>query len=156
MKNICFTLAISMIATCGFSQNQTSINAKTLTATEQQVWDKVLELHKAVFGSKDAEVISSLVGSDLHYGHSGGNIEDKAVMVKNASQSKTKYENVSNELVSMTIVGNVAMVRMVLRAISIESEMPSPLDLGILQVWAKDKGKWQLLERQAVKVNVKR
>lgn len=123
------------------------------SATEAKVWDRVEALTKAIFETKDSAALVDLVSANVTYGHSAGAIEDKKVMVQKAVASKTTYRNRSFEKLSINVQGNVAVLRHNLRAISVdEAGKESPLDLGILQVWKKEGGKWRIWARQAVKI----
>ncbi len=145
-------LLLSVLA--GYSQSKNETGDLKLIKNQQEVWNKVIDLHNAVFGSKNADVISNLVGEGLAYGHSGGNLEDRATMIEKAAASATVYENVTNQLLSIKSLGNVTILRVILKASSIEKGVSTPLNLGILQVWNKVGGKWKLIERQAVKRSV--
>jgi hypothetical protein len=122
---------------------------------EEKLWQQVNLLHKAVFETKDSLVIAKLVGEKLTYGHSGGNLEKKNEMVHKAAISPTTYKNISTERISLDFVKKAAIVRLIFRATSIEKGVEAPLNLSILQVWAKEGGDWKLQARQAVKVNPK-
>ena len=154
MKKISMFAVLLLSVLAGFSQSKNETGDLKLDKKQQEVWNKVIDLHNAVFGSKNADVIGSLVGEGLNYVHSGGNMEDRATMIKNASKSTTVYENVTNQLVSIKMIGNVAILRVILKATSLEKGGSSALNLGILQVWNKVGGKWKLIERQAVKRSV--
>jgi len=119
---------------------------------EEKVWQRVEALTKAVFETKDSVALDDLVSSKVSYGHSSGNIEDKKTMVHNASTSKKEYKNRSFERVTIDVNDETAIIRHTFRAISVDNGKESPLDLGILQVWKKEKGKWRLWARQAVKI----
>ena len=119
---------------------------------EEKVWQRVEALTKAVFETKDSVALDDLVSSKVSYGHSGGNVEDKKTMVHNAYTSKTEYKNKNFERVSIDVSDDAAIIRHTLRAISIDNGKESPLDLMILQVWKKEKGKWRLWARQAVRI----
>ena len=142
MKNLLFVLLLitASLGTLGQSAN------------ENQVWNRVEALTKAIFDTKDSVALLDLVSSKVTYGHSGGNIEDKATMVQKAVASKTVYKNSVSEKVSVDIDGNTAVVRQNFRATSVENGTETPLNLAILQVWKKENGKWRIWARQAVKV----
>jgi hypothetical protein len=141
-KGLCFTICILM-ATLLFAQS----------ATENKVWRRVQALGKAVFETKDSLALLDLTDEKLTYGHSGGNIEDKAEMIHKAVSSKTTYKNSSFENISLNIENKTAIVRQNFRAISVDEKgAETPLDLSILQVWKKKGGKWQLWARQSVKI----
>ena len=119
---------------------------------EDKVWERVEALTKAVFETKDGNVLNDLVSENVSYGHSGGNVEDKKMMVSNAVVSKTEYKNRNFERVSIQVNDKTAIVRHNFRAISINDGKEAPLDLTILQVWRKEGGKWKLWARQAVRI----
>lgn len=132
------------------AQNQT---VASLGKKEAAVWNKVVALNNLVFGTKDSVGIANLVSNNVHYGHSGGNIEQKNEMVHKASISPTQYKNLEHELISLKMLGKTAVVRYVFKARSIEKGVETPLHLGIIQVWQNERGNWQLVERQAVKLS---
>lgn len=156
MKRITMFLFVAMAVSCSVAQSTVMNNGTELNKKEKEVWEKVVALNSQVFGTKDSVIIAGLVNENVEYGHSGGNIEHKQAMVHNASVSKTVYKDVSHQLISLKIIDKVAVVRYVLKARSIENDIDSPLELGIIQVWQHIGGQWQLLERQAVKLNVKK
>src|SRR6476620_9337520 len=140
-KAILFISLFSLLSTTSIAQSK-----------EEKIWGRVEALTKAVFETKDSVALDDLVSSRVSYGHSGGNIEDKKTMVHNASASKTEYKNRNFERISIVVDDEMAIVRHTFRAISIDNGKESPLDLGLLQVWKKEKGKWRLWARQAVKI----
>ena len=123
--------------------------------SQDQVWSRVEALTKAIFETKDSLALVDLVSSKVTYGHSAGNIEDKATMVSKAIGSKTTYKDRVSEKVSIDVDGNTAVVRQNFRATSVENGTETPLNLSILQVWRKENGKWRIWGRQAVKVVTK-
>jgi hypothetical protein len=127
------------------------------SSKETEVWNRVEALHKAIFDTKDSMAMKDLVSEEVTYGHSGGNLETKPVMVHNAAVSKTVYKNPVFERQSIDVDKKAAIIRHTFRAISVDEKgTESPLDLSILQVWKKDNGKWQLWARQAVKIAPKK
>jgi hypothetical protein len=146
MRNILILIAVVVFSLPAFAQSP----------EEAKVWARVDALQNAVFGTKDSIVIAELVGEKLTYGHSGGNIEDKIRMVHNAAVSQTIYKNSSIERLGLSFINKkTAIVRYIFRATSVEKGVEAPLNLSLLQVWAKEGGKWKLQARQAVKVNPK-
>lgn len=142
MKNLLLVSLFLLITIAGFSQS----------GNDNQVWNRVEALTKAIFEKKDSAALLDLVSSKVTYGHSSGNIEDKATMVQKAMASKQTYKNLEFEKGSIDIDGNTAVLRHNLRGISMENGAESPLNLAILQVWRKENGKWRIWARQAVKI----
>lgn len=122
---------------------------------EDKVWQKTEALTKAVFENKDAAVLEKLLSRKVTYGHSGGNVEDKQLMIKNAVANTATYKNLSLERVSVQVVKKTAIVRHLLRATTVDKGNEASLNLHILLVWVKDDGDWKLLARQAVRINPK-
>lgn len=154
MKKILMIAILLLSVLAAYSQSKNETGDLKLTKTQQEVWNNVIDLHNAVFGSKNADVISSLVGEGLTYGHSGGILEDRPTMIQKAAESATVYENVTNQLLSVKSLGKITTIRVILKATSIEKGASTPLNLGILQVWNKVGGNCKLIERQAVKRSV--
>lgn len=143
MKRLLILLMVIMIAGASFAQS----------SQEDKVWERVQSLTNAIFDKRDSLALLDLVSANVTYGHSGGSIEDKPTMVHKAMVSKTTYRNQQFEKLSIQVKDKVAIVRHNFRAISIdEAGKESPLDLGIMQVWRKENGKWRIWARQAVKI----
>jgi hypothetical protein len=123
-------------------------------STEEKVWKRVEELTKAVFETKDSVALEGLVNKYVTYAHSSGVVEDRPTMIRAAVSTPLKYKNISIERGSINIDGKTAVLRHNLRGISVDERgTESPLNLGILQVWKKNRGKWQIWARQAVRIN---
>lgn len=123
------------------------------SAAEAKVWERVEALTNAIFDKRDSLALLDIVSDKVTYGHSSGAIEDKPTMVHKAMVSKTTYRNQQFEKLSIQVDKKVAVVRHNFRAISIdEAGKESPLDLGIMQVWRKEGGKWRIWARQAVRI----
>ncbi|MEP6676951.1 MAG: nuclear transport factor 2 family protein [Ferruginibacter sp.] len=122
--------------------------------SEIAVLAKVQQLNNAVFVTKDSVVMEKLVSEKLTYGHSSGVVESKASMIRHASSNKNTYVDIKVTEGSITIEKKTAIVRHIFSATQTVDGKVSPLKLIILQVWQKEKGKWKLLARQAVKFDV--
>ena len=122
---------------------------------EEVIWKNVEGLNNAIFVNRDSIRLSDLLSDDVSYGHSGGTIESKKEMINNALHNLTTYREVSTQRMNMHIVKNTAIVRHQLNAIQKDKDgKESPLHLGVLQVWVKEKKIWKLEGRQAVKLIV--
>ena len=143
MKKILMVLMVLVIATATYAQS----------SQEDKVWERVQALTNAIFDKRDSLALLDLVSANVTYGHSAGAIEDKPAMVHKAMVSKTTYRNQQFEKLSIQVKDKVAIVRHNFRAISIdEAGKENPLDLGIMQVWRKEGGKWRIWARQAVRI----
>lgn len=132
-----------------------TLPAFSQSGKEAEVWARVEALNKAIFEDKDSAAIRELVADVVTYGHSTGDVENKPVMLHNAVTNAQVYNNLLVERLGTTRAGETVIVRYILRADVLKDGNTTPLNIGILQVWGKDKGKWRLFARQAVKVNPK-
>ena len=120
---------------------------------EEAVWKSVEALTEAVFGKRDSAALLNLVSDKVSYAHSNGNVENKTQMIQNAMGNRGSYRNIKIERGSIDVDGKTAILRHNLRGASVDARgTESPLDLGILQVWKKEKGKWRIWARQAVRI----
>lgn len=142
MKKLVFILFMSI----------SSLIVSAQAGKDAEVWTKVEALNKAIFETKDSATIQELVAENVTYGHSTGLLENKPVMLHNAVNSAESYSNLSLERLSTTTAGPTVIVRYILRGDVSKGDDKYPLNIAILQVWGKNKGKWMLFARQAVKV----
>ncbi len=143
MNRLFLTLAIVLVTKISFGQN----------TKEEAVWKNVEALTEAVFGKRDSAALLSLVSENVSYAHSNGNVENKKQMIDAAMGNRGSYKNIKIERGSIDIDGKTAVLRHNLRGASVDARgTESPLDLGILQVWKKEKGKWKIWARQAVRI----
>lgn len=97
-------------------------------------------------------VLEEMVSDSLSYGHSTGRLENKAEFVGNIVSGKSDFVTIQLLEQTISVVHNNAIVRHILDATTNDSGKPGTVKLKILLVWTKEKGKWILLARQAVKV----
>ena len=120
---------------------------------ETELFQRVKQLNDAIFMVKDSVALESLLADKVSYGHSTGKIENRQEMIHGAVSNTGSYANVSLEDFSVFFEKNTAIVRHALKATSIDKDgKQSPLHIGLLQVWVKQKKQWKLTARQAVKL----
>ncbi|MNH41419.1 hypothetical protein D3C79_1029150 [compost metagenome] len=90
---------------------------------------------------------------NLTYGHSNGKIEDKAAFVEALSTKKSDFKTIELSEIGVTIAGNTAIVRHILRANTNDGGIPGKVNLGIVLVWEKRGEEWKLLARRSFKIN---
>lgn len=114
---------------------------------EQEVAKAVEALRTAMIDANKAG-LDAITASDLSYGHSSGTLEDKPAFIEALVSGKSDFITMDLSKQTIKIVGNTALVRHELRG-----DTPTgKVNLGILLVWQKQKGKWLLLARQAFKI----
>jgi hypothetical protein len=96
--------------------------------------------------------LDALVLDELTYGHSNGNIQDKAAFEEALLNKSSDFVTIDLTNQTIKVVGNTAWVRHILTATTNDGGKPGTTHLSVLLVWVKQKGAWRLLARQAVKV----
>ena len=110
------------------------------------------QLRKAMVDA-DTVTLEKLASSELNYGHSSGKVQNKKEFISDIATGASDFVSIDLTDQSIKLVGNTATVRHILSATTNDKgKGPGTVKLGILLVWVKNKGQWQLLARQAVKV----
>lgn len=117
---------------------------------EQAVGAAVESLRKALI-DPDKATLDALVVDELTYGHSNGNLQDKAAFEAALLNKSSDFVTIDLTDQTIKVVGNTAWVRHILSATTNDGGKPGTAHLSVLLVWVKQKGQWRLLARQAVK-----
>lgn len=97
-------------------------------------------------------MLEELFARKATYGHSSGKIEDRDEAIAVASKNKSVYRDTAISNLAVLLKDEVAIVRYLFKANENKPDgSVSPLNLNIMQVWVKERGKWRLMGRQAVK-----
>ena len=97
--------------------------------------------------------LEDLFAKTATYGHSGGRVETREEAIRNIKSNKSSYTDTSFKSYNLLFNDDVAIVRYVMRETETNSEgRVAPLNLSIMLVWVKEKGKWKLFGRQAVRL----
>lgn len=118
---------------------------------EKEVAAAIEALYKAMIEA-DSNMLEKLTADGLSYGHSSGKVEDKAAFVEGLLGGPFDFLTIDISGQTFKLVGKTAIVRHIFSSQILNKGNPDTLKLGILLVWKKQKGKWKLLARQAVKI----
>jgi ketosteroid isomerase-like protein len=113
---------------------------------------KNTEAYRAALMAADAKALDALSAPELSYSHSDGHIEDKATFVANATNGKTKWLSLVFNDTTVRVVGDAAIVRYKFVGENQTGDKKNEVNLGILMVWQKQRGKWKLLARCSTKL----
>ncbi len=129
-----------------------SVASFTQSKKEKQVADAVEQLRKAMVEG-DRISLENLAAEQLSYGHSGGHIDDKKEFVEKIASGNSDFLSIDLTGQAIIISGKTAIVRHILTAKTHDKGKDvADVHLRIILVWQKEKGKWRLLARQAVKM----
>ena len=144
MKKALFIFLFLTSAFLGFSQSK----------KEQVLIERTYLLSRTVFGTKDSLALEDLFAKKSSYGHSGGKIETREEAIAAISKNKSVYTDTAVSNINVVINDDVAVVRHLFKAAEKKADgTASPLNLSLMLVWVKEKGKWRLMGRQAVKLS---
>jgi len=129
-----------------------SILASAQTKDETKVAELTEKLRVSMISGNKAD-LESLVWDDLTYGHSTGRIEDKTAFVKALSTKASDFKTIELSEVAVTVAGNTAVVRHLLRGDTNDGGIPGKVNLGIVLVWEKRAEEWKLLARRSFKIS---
>lgn len=118
---------------------------------EAAVAAAVETLRKAMVDGDKAS-LEKIAAAELSYGHSSGKLEDKAAFVEAIASGKSDFVTIDLTEQTITVSGDVAIVRHKLAATTNDGGKPGTVNLAILTVWKKQGKEWKLLARQAVKI----
>ncbi|HSU28302.1 MAG TPA: nuclear transport factor 2 family protein [Chitinophagaceae bacterium] len=129
-----------------------ALSVKAQSKDEREILSNSRLLNNTVFGTKDSATLEGLFAKELTYGHSGGSIQTRAEAIHGISNNKSTYTDTSLKSYSIIMGDDVAIVRYQFHETETKEGKPAPLNLGIMLVWVKERGKWKLFGRQAVKL----
>ena len=145
MKKVLFISTFIFVSVIGFAQSK----------DEKQLIERTYLLSHTIFGTKDSLVLEDLFAKKASYGHSGGKVETREEAIADISKNKSVYTDtaVSNVKVMMED-DDVAIVRHLFKAKENKADgTVTVLNFTMMLVWVKEKGKWRLMGRQAVKLS---
>lgn len=119
--------------------------------TEAELLGKKVEQLRLAMIDGDGKALKQLSSPLLSYGHSSGNMEDQAAFIEKIASGKSDFVTMELADQTITISGDVALVRHNLNADIKDGGVPNRIHLGVLLVWQKQAGDWKLLARQAFK-----
>jgi len=115
------------------------------------VAEAVEKLKKAMIDGERAQ-LENIASDSISYGHSGGNVQNKTEFVEAFVTGKSDFVTIDLSEQTIQLIDNIAIVRHVLNATTNDSGKPGVVKIKVLLVWAKEKGQWKLVARQAVKL----
>ncbi|SFU85981.1 nuclear transport factor 2 family protein [Pontibacter akesuensis] len=126
-----------------------SSNAQSKAETEVAA---AVDKLKTAMVDGNQQALEAITANELSYGHSSGNIEDKAAFVSSLTSGKSDFVTMDLTEQTVKVAGKTAIVRHKLSAETNDSGKPGTVKLGVMLVWQKQQGQWKLLARQAYKI----
>jgi hypothetical protein len=118
---------------------------------ETELTEKTYLLSHTIFGTKDSATLEALCAKTVSYGHSHGNLQNRAELIKGVTNNKSNYTDTAVSAIKIFIQDKTAIVRYLFKAKENKKDGTSTdLDFSMMLIWIKEKGKWKLMGRQAV------
>jgi hypothetical protein len=141
MKRIFFIAILLIISQLAIAQSK----------DESAVGNAIETLKKAMIDA-DKATLEAISAEVLSYGHSNGKIEDKKQFVEAIASGESDFVTIDLSNQTIKISKDVALVRHRLDAKTNNKGVAGTVKLDVLLIFQKQKGKWLLIARQAVKV----
>ena len=118
---------------------------------EGAVKDATESLRKALF-AQDKAKLEALIAEQVSYGHSSGQVQNKAEFVDGTMTRKATLKSLDFPELKVAIVGNAAIARHLWLSESELDGKPTSTKIGVLAVWQKQDGSWRVVARQGYKL----
>jgi Domain of unknown function (DUF4440) len=139
------------LITLVFVFSLTTIFAQSKDETE--LTEKTYLLSHTIFGTKDSATLEAITAKTVSYGHSHGNLQNRAEMIKSISNNKSIYTDTAVSAIKIFTQDKTAIVRYLFKAKENKKDgTVTDLDFSMMLVWIKEKKEWKLMGRQAVSV----
>lgn len=142
MKKILLSLALIIVI---------SSSLLAQTAEETKVAAAAEALRKGLVDA-DKKALDEVTAPQLSYGHSSGKVENKEQFINEAINGPADFISIDISNQTIAIVDKSAIVRHIFYTKMKRDGKDDEIKISVLQVWQKQKGKWKLLARQAVKI----
>ena len=128
------------------------LTASAQNQDELAVANAVKNLNNAMIDANKS-LLEDLTSESLSYGHSSWLIEDRQAFIAAIVEGRSRFTSIDATNQTISVSNNIAIVRHKLSGnIHNKGETPGHLNLGVLQIWQRDNGKWRLLARQATRL----
>ena len=117
---------------------------------------RAIEQLRIVMMQPDSAVLANLVSNDLEYVHSSGTVRNKQGFINEFMKRQTNVTNVVFSNQTITLSGDVAIVRHRMVADAHNPGYPPLIDIIVMMIWRKEQGNWKMLARQAAKLPEKK
>lgn len=118
--------------------------------SQKEVARAVETLEKAMEDG-DSTALRNISSAGLLYGHSGGQLEDQEAFIASFVNGSSDFVSIDLSDQVIKVYGDAAVVRHMLNAVTNNNNIPGTVKIAVLTFWHKEKGKWKLVARQAVK-----
>jgi len=128
-----------------------NITSKAQSKDSSAIAEAVEQLRIAMISGVEND-LNAIASNKLSYGHSGGHVEGKKEFVEKIASGKSDFVTIELTEQTIEISDKTAIVRHTLNATTNDNGKSGTVKLKVMVVFQKEKGKWVMLARQAVKL----
>ncbi len=103
--------------------------------------------------ARDRAALEKLFARELSYTHSNGRHENKAEAIDAVVNGKDRIESLELTDVAVSIYGKTALAKTKITMRVNSGATVNTLQLDVLHVWVKNGSRWQMVARQATRLN---
>ncbi len=115
---------------------------------EEKVLHQLKGFHEALI--KDKLLVPQYLDDSLTYGHSNGWVETKTNLINNLG-NKITYHSIKEDSINVVVNNKIAHARFIAIIDATMDGKPNQFRLKVMEVWVKNKKKWKLFARQAIR-----
>ena len=108
-------------------------------------------LTKALLAA-DGPALDALTLDGLSYGHSSGQVQDKAAFIETLTSKRSTFPSITLSDRSASVVGDDAIARHVFTGEVVSGGKTSPVHIGVMQVWHSDGVRTRQIARHPYKI----
>ncbi len=150
-----FTLFYDMKHLLTFLFGLVTMTAPAQTGSKDK--DAVLTAEKARFAAQITQnyaTLDQLLGDELFYQHSNGDVDNKTTFIQSIKDGKRRYESIMLDSSTVRIYGNTAIINGICSYTQQFADgTPNNRKLRYTDVWVKRGRRWQLVSWQAHKID---
>jgi ketosteroid isomerase-like protein len=141
-------IQLLILVVSSFGMLAGSSNAKD----EKEVLAAMQEWRQAML-SRDRAALELIYAPGLSYTHSNGRQENKAEAIEAVMNGKERIASIEMTNTSVTVYGKTALVKCKVDLGLNNEGKSSIISLDVLHVWIKFSSRWQMVARQATRLN---
>jgi ketosteroid isomerase-like protein len=142
MKTFIRLTSILFLTAAVFHAAEPSAAVKEAVLQAEETW-------KAAVLKGDRDALDKLLSADLSYTHSSAKTQTKEEFIQDATGGAMKYQSIEFENTQLREYGNAVVIT---HSAIIKTAQTGSSHLYLTEVWAKEKGRWQMVSRQATKI----
>ncbi|MFL5773460.1 MAG: nuclear transport factor 2 family protein [Flavisolibacter sp.] len=143
MKKLLYVIVLFILPAVLHAQNNSS--------AQMEVMMRMATLRNSLL-KKDSAALSSVLASEVTYGHSNGLIQTKAQLIRSVMSGEQDYKSIDPSKMNVRIYDNTAVVTMNSMVHMIYQGKATDLNMEVMLVWVKKDKDWLLVARQSVKI----